>query len=66
MYTVKDVAKQLALSEHTIRFYTDKELIPGVLRDKNNKRLFTEEAINWLIGVKYLKECGMSLDAIKK
>ena len=37
-----------------------------MLRDKNNKRLFTEEAINWLIGIKYLKECGMSLDAIKQ
>ena len=65
MYTVKEAAKQLGFTEHTIRFYTDKGLVPGVIRDKNNCRLFTEESINWLIGIKHLKECGMTLDAIK-
>ena len=65
MYTVKEAAKQLGFTEHTIRFYTDKGLVPGVMRDKNNCRLFTEECMNWLIGVKHLKECGMTLDYIK-
>ena len=65
MYTVKEAAKQLGFTEHTIRFYTDKGLVPGVMRDKNNCRLFTEESMNWLIGVKHLKECGMTLDSIK-
>jgi len=35
-------------------------------REKNNIRLFDDEAIRWLTGVKYLKECGMSIDAIKQ
>ncbi|MGO4109401.1 MerR family transcriptional regulator [Paenibacillus sp. YAF4_2] len=65
MYTVKEVAKMLDLSEHAIRFYTDKGLIPSLLRDKNNNRLFNEESINWLIGVKILKQCGMSIEDIK-
>jgi DNA-binding transcriptional MerR regulator len=65
MYTVKEVAKMLDLSEHAIRFYTDKGLIPSLLRDKNNNRLFNEESVNWLIGVKILKQCGMSIEAIK-
>ena len=64
MYTVKEAAKQLGFTEHTIRFYTDKGLVPSVIRDKNNCRLFTEESMNWLIGIKHLKECGMTLDAI--
>ena len=63
MYTVKEAAKQLGFTEHTIRFYTDKGLVPSVIRDKNNCRLFTEESMNWLIGIKHLKECGMTLDA---
>ncbi len=66
MYTVKETAAILGLTEHTIRFYTDKGLVPTVKRDKNNNRLFDEESINWLTGVKYLKECGMSLEAIKE
>lgn len=65
MYTVKEVAKMLDLSEHAIRFYTDKGLIPSLLRDQNNNRLFNEESVNWLIGVKILKQCGMSIEDIK-
>lgn len=65
MYTVKEVAKRLELTEHTIRFYTDKGLVPNVRRDSNNNRLFDEESIKWLTGVKYLKQCGMSVEAIR-
>jgi DNA-binding transcriptional MerR regulator len=62
---VKEVSKFLNLTEHTIRFYTDKGLVPSVQRDKNNNQLFDQESINWLIGVKYLKQCGMSVEGIK-
>jgi DNA-binding transcriptional MerR regulator len=65
MYTVKEVCKLLDLTEHTVRFYTDKGLVPSVKRDKNNNRLFDQESINWLIGVKFLKQCGMSVEDIK-
>ncbi|MCW3790053.1 MerR family transcriptional regulator [Paenibacillus sp. LS1] len=65
MYNVKEVAKLLDLSEHTVRFYTDKGLVPNLQRDKNNNRLFDEESVNWLTGVKYLKQCGMSVEHIK-
>lgn len=66
MYTVKEVSKMLEISEHTVRFYTDKGLVPSLKRDKNNNRLFDDEAINWLTGVKYLRDCGMPLSAVKK
>ena len=65
MYSVKETSEIVGLTEHTIRFYTDKGLVPNVTRDRNNNRLFDEESINWLTGVKYLKECGMSIEAIK-
>ena len=66
MYTVKEVAARVGMSEHTIRFYTDKGLIPAVRRGKNNVRLFDEEAVNWLTGVRYLKESGLPLDAVRR
>lgn len=65
MYTVKETAKMLNLSEYTIRYYTDEGLVPNLIRDKNNNRLFDDTAINWLIGIKYLKDCGMSIKSIK-
>ena len=65
MYTVKEVAKLLDLTEHTVRYYTDKGLVPNLQRDKNNNRLFDQQSINWLKGAKYLKQSGMSVEAIK-
>ncbi|WP_025092724.1 MerR family transcriptional regulator [Bacillus safensis] len=65
MYSVKEVAQKLNLTEHTIRYYTDRNLIPSIKRDKNNNRVFDQESINWLIGVRFLKESGMSIKEIK-
>ncbi|TYP71998.1 DNA-binding transcriptional MerR regulator [Paenibacillus methanolicus] len=48
-----------------MRFYTDKGLVPSVQRNENNIRMFDEESINWLHGVKCLKQSGMPIEAIK-
>lgn len=66
MFTCIQVAKQLHMTEHTIRYYTDKGLVPNVQRDHNNIRLFDETSLNWLRGVKFLKDSGMSIKAIKE
>jgi len=65
MYTVKEAASILEMSEHTIRYYTDYGLIPSLTRDKNKQRLFNQESMNWLKGIKILKECGMTIKEIK-
>ncbi|WHX25425.1 MerR family transcriptional regulator [Virgibacillus halodenitrificans] len=65
MYTVKEAAELLNLTDHTIRYYTDKELIPNLKRDQHNNRLFDKESLNWLLCVKHLRQCGMSLEDIK-
>lgn len=66
MYTVKEAAQMTGLTEHAVRFYTDKGLVPSVQRNKNNIRLFDEESINWLFGAKCLKQTGMPIEIIKK
>lgn len=65
MYTVKEVAKLLNLTEHTVRYYTDKGLVPGLQRNKNNNRLFDGESLNWLLCAKHLRQCGMPIEDIK-
>lgn len=65
-YTVKEIAARLEMSEHTVRYYTDQGLIPGVRRDANNNRLFDESAANWLTGVKCLRACGMPVAAVRE
>jgi Predicted transcriptional regulators len=66
MYTVKEAASITGLTEHAVRFYTDKGLVPSVQRNSNNIRMFDEESINWLHGVKCLKQSGMPIEVIKK
>ncbi|AME08037.1 MerR family transcriptional regulator [Bacillus siamensis] len=65
MHTVKEAAMITGLTEHAVRFYTDKGLVPSVQRNKNNIRLFDEESINWLFGVKCLRQSGMPIEVIK-
>lgn len=64
-YTVKQISKILDMTEHTIRYYTDKKLLP-CQRDQNNRRVFDDESISWLEGIKCLKGCGMAIEDIKK
>lgn len=64
-YTVKQIARLMEMSEHTIRYYTDRNLLP-VKRDSANRRIFDEESVNWLMGIKCLKSCGMSIEDIKR
>lgn len=66
MYTVKEAAQIMGLTEHAVRFYTDKGLVPSIQRNQNNIRMFDEESINWLHGVKCLKQSGMPIEVIKK
>lgn len=66
MHTVKEAAQITGLTEHAIRFYTDKGLVPTVRRSEHNVRLFDEQSINWLFGVRCLKQSGMPIEAIKR
>ena len=64
-YTVKQLADKMEISEHTLRYYTDMGLLPCG-RDKNNRRVFDQESVNWVEGIKCLRSCGMSIEAIKE
>lgn len=63
-YTVKEIASKMGMTAHTIRFYTDMELLP-CSRDQNNRRVFDDESINWLKGIQCLRNCGVSIEDIK-
>lgn len=63
-YTIKQMAEMFDVTEHTLRFYTDKGLLP-CRRDGGNHRVFTEESVNWMQGIKCLKGCGASIEAIQ-
>jgi len=66
MYSVKEIAEKVNLSEHTVRYYTDQGLVPNVKRDQNNHRQYDDNSINWLTADKHLQQSGMSIKNLKK
>jgi len=66
MNTVKDVAKIMNISEHTLRFWDKEGLLPPLERDKNNVRRFSEQDLQWLFLIKCLRGGGVQLSDIKK
>ncbi len=59
------MAKMFDVTEHTLRFYTDKGLLPCEC-DNGNRRVFNEESVNWMQGIKCLKGCGASIEDIQE
>lgn len=65
IYTLKQFAEMFNTTEHTIRYYTNINLLP-CQRDNGNRRIFNEESINWMQGIACLKGCGASIEDIKE
>lgn len=63
-YTMKQMAELFGVTEHTLRYYTDEELLP-CRRDGGNRRVFNEESVNWMQGILCLKGCGASIEDIR-
>ena len=66
MYTIKEVAQKMDVSEHTLRFWAKSGFFSFVTRDKNNIRIFSEDDMNWVKIVKCLRSVGTDNKSIKK
>lgn len=64
-YTVHEVAKRLALSPYTIRYYAKEGLLPFVERDQNGNRLFKASDFEKLFIISSLKKAGMPIKQIR-
>lgn len=64
-YTIKQFAEMFHTTEHTVRYYTDINLLPCT-RDDGNRRVFDEKSANWMRGITYLKNCGASIKDIQE
>lgn len=66
MYTIKDVAEKMDVSEHTLRFWAKSGFFPFIKRNENNIRIFSENDLEWVRIVKCLRSVGTENKAIKK
>lgn len=66
MYTIKEVADKMEVSEHTLRFWAKSGFFPFIKRDANNVRRFSEDDLGWVRIVKCLRSVGTENKAIKR
>lgn len=66
MYTIKEVADKMEVSEHTLRFWAKSGFFPFVKRNENNIRIFSEDDLGWVRIVKCLRSVGTENKAIKR
>lgn len=66
MYTIKEVAEMMNVSEHTLRFWSKNGFIPDIIRNRNNIRLFSEHTLGWVKIIKCLRNVGVDLKSVKK
>lgn len=66
MYTIKEVAEKMDISEHTLRFWAKSGFFPFVKRNQNNTRQFSDNDLEWVKIVKCLRSVGTENKAIKR
>lgn len=66
MYTIKEVAEKMDVSEHTLRFWAKSGFFPFVQRNENNIRQFSDNDLEWVRIVKCLRSVGTENKAIKR
>ena len=66
MYTIKEVAEKMEISEHTLRFWAKNGFFPFITRNQNNIRLFSEDDLNWVRIVKCLRSIGTETKLVKR
>lgn len=66
MYTIKEVADKMEVSEHTLRFWAKSGFFPFITRNENNIRLFSDDDLNWVRIVKCLRAVGTENKSIKR
>ena len=66
MYTIKEVAEKMEVSEHTLRFWAKSGFFPFIKRNEHNIRLFSDDDLGWVRIVKCLRSVGTENKAIKR
>lgn len=64
-YTIQQAAEQTGLSTHTLRYYEDVGILPGIQRNGSGHRCYDEQDLGWIHWLKMLRHSGMSIEMIR-
>jgi DNA-binding transcriptional MerR regulator len=63
---IGEVASRTRRSVHTIRWYEQQGLLPGVARDRSGRRIYSEHHVGWLDLMERLRYTGMSITQMRE
>ena len=66
LYSMKEACERTGFSYEALKFYCNEGLVPGVQRDRNNRRVFNESTVRWIESLDCLRNCNMSLAEMKQ
>ncbi|WP_198960840.1 MerR family transcriptional regulator [Bradyrhizobium sp. UFLA03-84] len=63
---IGEIARRSGRSVHTIRWYETQGLMPGVVRDRGRRRVYSDYHIGWLDLMERLRLTGMSIRQLRE
>ena len=63
---IGELAQRSGRSVHTIRWYEAQGLMPGVIRDRGRRRVYSDYHIGWLELMERLRLTGMSIRQLRE
>lgn len=64
-YSIADAAEISGIPASTLRYYDKEGLLPNIGRLNGGSRVFTQEDLNWLQVIEYLKMAGLTIQEIR-
>lgn len=65
-YTTTEVAERLGVTARKVKYYCGQGLVPGIRRTASGRRELTEEQVNFLSTLIWLRRCGFSMGKVRK
>jgi DNA-binding transcriptional MerR regulator len=63
---IGELSRRTGRSVHTIRWYEQQKLVPGVRRDDAGRRIYREQHVMWLDLLDRLRKSGMSIRQMRE
>ena len=65
-FSISEAAREVGRTAHTLRYYEDIGLIPGVHRNGSGHRRYTRAQVNWLRFLDKLRVTGMPIARMRE
>jgi len=63
---ISEVSKKFDISQHTLRYYEERGLIPPIRKNKSGIRDYGETDLKWIEFIKCMRIAGVAIDVLSE